>query len=96
MIRFLLLICICFSLSSCGWLTKTEYLDIGKPVLEISKPEPLKLYTVNWDVRVIEDKPYFILDSNNFENLAKNTEMLQNRLFLQNKIIDSQTQYYKK
>lgn len=71
---------------------KTKPIERAK--LEIERPEPLKLRTVYWKVLEYDQVTYFALDTTNFSNLAKNTEDAQNRLYLQNVIIDKQQQFY--
>lgn len=90
--KIILCLFVCFTLSSCSFMSAYEQ---PKPfTLEIPKPDPLSLYVVEWDVRVIEDKPLYTLNQKNFENLSKNTEMIQNRISLDNTIIQSYEKYY--
>lgn len=62
--------------------------------LNLDLPQPLTLESVEWDVLIVNDTPYFSLDESNFKRLNLNTERVQNRLHLQQQIIESQRKFY--
>ncbi len=87
------LLIVCVILSGCS-----TFSVFTKPIerthLDIQVPAPLKLRSVDWKVVKTNNKIYFSLDSKNFGRLTKNTEDVQNRLYLQTKIIEKQQEFY--
>lgn len=91
--KMFLVLATCFTLTGCeSFKVITEALD--RPTLGITQPAPLDLRPVEWRVFNYENTPYYALDSKNYENLSKNTEDIQNRLFLDEEIIKKQESFY--
>lgn len=80
-------------LSSCVT-TSVKTVPIERVSLDIQIPQPLNLRTVKWKVHKINGDIYFSLDEKNFKYLSKNTEDVQNRLYLQHSIIKKQKEFY--
>jgi hypothetical protein len=88
-----LLVSICFVLSACETFPKAPTI-IQRLSLDVNVPKPLKPRSVVWNYLEVEGEQYFALDYQNYENLVKNAEDVQNRLYLQTKIIENQQTYY--
>lgn len=89
-----ILAAVCLILSGCSSFTvMTESPERAE--LETSLPSPLELRRTNWRILKQNDNVYFSLNTENFQNLTRNIEDLQNRLFLQRNIIIEQREFYK-
>ena len=78
-------------LTGCASTLTVKTDPIERVSLDIVLPDPLILRNVEWSVN---GSAQFILDAENFENLSKNAEDVQNRLFLQHTIISKQKEFY--
>lgn len=95
LIKTVILLSSCLLLSGCfGFNVKT--MPIERQPLTIEKPSPLQLRETKFKVLKYEDLTYYALDSKGFAALSKNTEDVQNRLFLYDQIIEKQQEYYSK
>lgn len=85
------LIC-CLFLSACAT-EKTVFIEKQRATTEIVLPEPLHLRSVAFRVDNSEDNVYYILDNISYENLVKNTEDVQNRLYYYHNVISKQQNF---
>lgn len=85
----ILAILVIMLLTGCGTTSRVSFIEAKRPVPKIDVPPPLNPLPVTFKLLEHDDVVYFSLDSNNYENLAKNTEDVQNRLFYYHKLIDS-------
>ena len=83
-------------LTGCSETFKIATEEVARPKLGISIPEPLKLRDTDWKVIKVDDVTYFGLTADEFTDLTKNTEDVQNRLYLYHSIIEKQQDYYEK
>jgi len=77
----------------CSHLT-VDTQSIERPKLGLTVPSPLELRPTQFKILKYEDKMYFALDTEGYENLSKNTEDIQNRLYVYHNIIKQQKEYY--
>ena len=77
--------------------TKVRVISQNKPALEVPEAEiPLtNLKNVEWKVVIIDDKPLYVLDDKGYTALAKNFELIQNKLYIQHTTIQKYKDYYK-
>lgn len=88
------IVCISFLIFTLVGCKTTEVISLEKTPLNLSVPKHLELEPIEWNVRIIDNDPYFMLNSENYESLARNTEQIQNRLYLFHQYIKEYKEYY--
>ena len=96
LINYIAILLLLVPLSGCLTSRDITTKPLDRLSLDIVRPKPLQLRQVQWKVIKHDQVVYFSLDAKNFENLTKNIEDAQNRLFLQNSIITKQIEFYEK
>lgn len=82
----------CVILTSCSTSVITK--PIERATLDVEVPPPLKLRQIDWKVLKVDSSVYFTLTPKEFEDLSKNAEDVQNRLFLDYNIILKYKEFY--
>lgn len=93
--KFGLFVCILF-LSGCSFLQDIQTKPVEKAQLALERPGPLELAPIEWQVKSSNGQAQYVLDQENYNNYELNQEALQNRLLLDETIIDGYQSYYEK
>ena len=87
-------LCSILLLTACSGTVDVSTSQIKRPTLDIVDQKPLKLKKVHFKVKVEEKKPQYILDGENFSNLANNMEKIQNHLDVEKQQLEASRHYY--
>jgi len=95
--KFLILFLIIFGILSCTKkieTLKTSVVEVARPTLDISLPDPVNLEKIEWHIIVNNDKKYVGITIEDYKKLSINMEKIQSFILKQKDIIKEQKKYY--
>jgi hypothetical protein len=93
---FIIAICLFFLFACTKRLetVKTVTVEIERPTLDLSLPDPISLETVEWNIIEDDGRKYIGVSFDDYKRLAVNLEKIQSFILSQRDIIKEQKDYY--